>query len=84
MRFRAFRHGRGPFGFGRGFGPLAFRFGWWGPYGFAGRMGRPFARRRAYLRWLRRYKEGLEEGLRDVEDDLREMEREEAKAETGE
>lgn len=52
-----------------------------GPFQFAGMSGRPFVRRRAYLRWLRRYKEELEEELRDVEDELRELEGEEAKGE---
>ncbi len=72
MRFRTFRHGFGPFGF---------RFGWWSPFGFAGMGARPFVRRRAYLRWLRRYKEELGEELRDVEDELRELEREEPQEE---
>lgn len=72
MAFRTFR---------RGFGPFGFRFGWWGPLGFASMGARPFARRRAYLRWLRRYKEELEEELRDVEEELRELEREETRGE---
>lgn len=88
MRFRTFRHGFGPFAQGR---PFGYRFGWWGPFqfasgrsfgfGFAGAAERPF-QRRAYLRWLRRYRAELEEELRDVEDELRELERAEPKEES--
>ena len=81
MRFRAFRPGFRPFGFGRrfrhGFGPFDFSVDWQGPFDWpitARRRGR-----RASLRWLRRYQAELEEELRDVEDDLRELERDIAK-----
>lgn len=72
MRYRTFRQAFGPFGF---------RFGMWSPLGFAGMSGRPFGRRRSYRRWLQRYKEELEEELRDVEDELRELEGDEGKEE---
>lgn len=64
--------------FGQSFGSFGLRFGWWGPFGFAGVGARPY-RRRTYLCWLRRYKEELEEELHDVEDELRDLEGEEGK-----
>ncbi len=86
MRFRAFRHGFGPFGFGRrfghSFGPFDFRFDWQGPSDWPSGIRR--RGRRGYLRWLRRYKAELEEELRDVEDDLRELERDIAKEQPSE
>ncbi len=64
--------------FGRGFGPFVFRFGWRGrPFeGFTGGWGAPPYSRRSRLRWLRRYRAELEEELRDVADELRDLERE--------
>lgn len=73
MSFYRFRHaGFGPFGF-RVHGPLGFA-----AFGGFGRA-RPFResaaeRRRHQLRWLRRYREDLQEELSQVEQRIKELE----------
>jgi hypothetical protein len=76
MRFRRFRFQEGPFDF-RFYGPMGF-----GGLGFGpGFDDRPGDRRRRQLRWLRRYKEDLEDELREVDTRLQELEREETPSE---
>ena len=48
-----------------------FRFGF-GPFGFFGRW-RPWPRREEYLRMLERYKEDLQEELKEVEQEIEEV-----------
>lgn len=72
MRFRRFHFREGPFDF-RFYGPFGL-----GGLGFGpGFDERPGDRSRRQLRWLRRYKEDLEDELREVEGRIKELEREE-------
>ena len=73
MRFRRFHFREGPFDF-RFYGPFGF-----GGLGFgSGFEERPGDRTRRQLRWLRRYKENLEDELSEVEQRITELERAEA------
>lgn len=54
-----------------GFAPFDFEFG---PFGFHFHARRRYPRRQAYLRWLREYKEDLEEELKAVDEEIREVE----------
>jgi len=57
-----------------GFGPFAFDFDYdFRPFGFYFHGGRRFPRREAYLRWLEEYKGELEEELKAVEEEIREV-----------
>ena len=63
------KHAR--FGFGFAFPPFDLRF--WGPWGFRGWGG--FPRRGEYLQMLEEYKAELEEELRDVEREIEALKR---------
>lgn len=65
-------------GFARrfGFGPFEFAFDYGpGPFGFFFHRPRRFARREAYLRWLEEYRSELEEELKAVDEEIRELRR---------
>jgi hypothetical protein len=91
-RFGAFGFAGSPAGF-QFFGPMGFgaRMGFGRRFGGASRYSsfegvgfeeRPEDARRNELKWLRRYKEDLEEELLEVEARLKELERQEAQAST--